>query len=57
MIYVLKVIPLSIGTNIISDVFSSMILRGSSIPCKRTEKYVTTVNDQDGMLFEVMLQK
>ncbi|CAH0385676.1 unnamed protein product [Bemisia tabaci] len=47
------VTPLSLGTDTINDVFSVIIKRNTRIPCKKTRKYITTIDNQEVIRFSI----
>jgi len=50
----LDVTPLSLGVNTKGDIFSRIIKRNSSIPCSNTQTYVTSVDGQREVSFDLL---
>ena len=48
-----EVTPLSLGTEIVGDVFSKIVERNTPIPVKKTRVYTTTKDNQTAMLIDV----
>ena len=50
-ILLVDIIPLSLGVNIKGDIMSVVIPRNTTIPCRRTQGFTTTVDNQTSVLF------
>ena len=45
--------PISIGTNMVNDVMSVLIPKGTQIPCKISNTYLTIKDNQKVMAFNI----